>query len=109
MRFTAVLIWIIAALLIACSSESTSPPPQVGNETSTDARPSVAETATELPTVMPAAELKPDQSVPPATMEPTNPPATTEAPKCPARNGNGADRHTTGADGDYATNGDPDP
>ena len=54
MRFTAVLIWIIAALLIACSSESTSPPPQVGNETSTDARPSVAATATELPTALPA-------------------------------------------------------
>ena len=80
MRFTAVLIWIIAALLIACSSESTSPPPQVGNETSTDARPSVAATATELPTAMPAAELTPDQSVPPATMDPANPPTTTEAP-----------------------------
>ena len=80
MRFTAVLIWIIAVLLIACSSESTSPPPQVGNETSTDARPSVATTATELPTATPAAELTPDQSVPPATMDPTNPPTTTEAP-----------------------------
>ena len=80
MRFTAVLICIIAALLIACSSESTSPPPQVGNETSTDARPSVAATATELPTAMPAAELTPDQSVPPATMDPANPPTTTEAP-----------------------------
>ena len=81
MRFTSVLIWIIAALLIACSADSTSPPPQVGNETSTDARPSVAATATELPTAMPAAELTPDQSVPPATMGPTNPPTTTEAPK----------------------------
>ena len=80
MRFTAVLIWIIAALLIACSSESTSPPPQVGNETSTDARPSVATTATELPTATPAAELTPDQSVPPATMDPTNPATTTVAP-----------------------------
>ena len=80
MRFTAVLIWIIAALLIACSSESTSPPPQVGNETSTDARPSVATTATELPTATPAAELTPDQSLPPATMDPTNPPTTTEVP-----------------------------
>ena len=80
MRFTAVLIWIIAALLIACSSESTSPPPQVENETSTDARPSVAATATELPTAMPAAELTPAQSLPPATIEPTEPPATTEAP-----------------------------
>ena len=81
MRFAAVLIWIIAALLIACSSESTSPPPQVRNETSTDARPSVAATATELPTAMPAAELTPDQSVPPATMDPTNPPTGTEAPE----------------------------
>ena len=81
MRFTAVLIWIIAALLIACSSESTSPPPQVRNETSTDARPSVAATATELPTAMPAAELTPDQSVPPSTMDPAEPPTTTEAPK----------------------------
>ena len=80
-RFTAVLIWIIAALLIACSSESTSPPPQVRNETSTDARPSVAATATELPTAMPAAELTPDQSVPPSTMDPAEPPTTTEAPK----------------------------
>ena len=51
MRFTSVLIWIIAALLIACSSGSTSPAPQVGNETSTDARPSVAATTTELPAV----------------------------------------------------------
>ena len=80
MRFAAVLIWIIAALLIACSSESTSPLPQVRNETSTDARPSVAATATELPTAMPAAETTPAQSVPPATMDPTNPPTTTEAP-----------------------------
>ena len=79
MRFAAALIWIVAALLIACSSESTSPPSQAGNETSTDARPSA--TATELPTTMPAAETKPAQSVPPATMDPTNPPATTEAPK----------------------------
>ena len=81
MRFTSALIWIIAALLIACSSESTSPPPQVGNETSTDARPSVATTATELPTATPAAETIPAQSVSPATIEPTEPPATTEAPQ----------------------------
>ena len=80
-RFTAVLIWIIAALLIACSSESTSPPPQVGNETSTDARLSVATTATELPTATPAAETIAAQSVSPATIEPTEPLATTEAPQ----------------------------
>ena len=80
MRFTAVLIWIIAALLIACSSESTSPPPQVGNETSTDARPSVAATTTELPAVTPAAETTPAQPVPPSTMDPAEPPTTTEVP-----------------------------
>ena len=79
MRSAAALIWIVAALLIACSPESTSPAPQVGNETSTDARPSVA--ATELPTAMPAAETTPPQSVPPATTDPTNPPTTTEAPE----------------------------
>ena len=80
-RFAAALIWIVATLLIACSSESTSPAPQVGNETSTDARPSVAATATQLPTAMPAAEMTPAQSVPPATMDPTTPPTTTEAPE----------------------------
>ena len=83
MRFASALIWIVAALLIACSSDSTLPPPQVGNETSTDARPSVA--ATELPTAMPTAETTPDQSIPPATIEPAEdpaePPTTTEAPK----------------------------
>ena len=81
MRFASALIWIVAALLIACSSDSTLPAPQVGNETSTDARPSVATTATELPTATPAAETTPAQSVSPATIEPTEPPATTEAPQ----------------------------
>ena len=79
-RFAAALIWIVAALLIACSSDSTLPAPQVGNETSTDARPSVAATTTELPAVTPAAETTPAQSVSPATIEPTKPPTTTEAP-----------------------------
>ena len=83
MRFASALIWIIAALLIACSSESTSPASQAGNETSTDARPSVAATATELPTAMPAAETTPAQSIPPATMDPTTPPTGTEAPEAP--------------------------
>ena len=78
-RFASALIWIVAALLIACSSDSTLPTPQVGNETSTDARPSVA--ATELPTAMPTAESTPAQSIPPATIEPAEPPATTEAPE----------------------------
>ena len=78
-RFASALIWIVAALLIACSSDSTLPAPQIGNETSTDARPSVA--ATELPTAMPTAETTPDQSIPPATIEPAEPPATTEAPE----------------------------
>ena len=81
MRFASALIWIVAALLIACSSDSTLPAPQIGNETSTDARPSVAATATQLPTAMPAAEMTPAQSVPPATMDPTTPPTTTEAPE----------------------------
>ena len=81
MRFASALIWIVAALLIACSSDSTLPPPQVGNETSTDARHSVATTATELPTATPAAETTSAQSVSPATIEPTEPPATTEAPQ----------------------------
>ena len=81
MRFASALIWIIAALLIACSSDSTSPPPQVGNETSTDARPSVAATTTELPAVTPAAETTLAQPVPPSTMDPAEPPTTTEAPK----------------------------
>ena len=81
MRFASALIWIIAALLIACSSGSTSPPPQVGNETNTDARPSVAATTTELPAVTPAAETTPAQPVPPSTMDPAEPPTTTEAPK----------------------------
>ena len=83
MRLAHALIWITAALLIACSSESTSPPPQVGNGTSTDARPSVATTVTELSTAMPAAETTPDQPVPPATMDPTNPPTTTATPEAP--------------------------
>ena len=81
MRFASALIWIVAVLLIACSSASTSPAAQVGNETSTDARPSVATTTTELPAVTPAAETTPDQSIPPATIEPTKPPTTTEAPE----------------------------
>ena len=78
-RFASALIWIVAALLIACSSDSTLPAPQVGNETSTDARPSVA--ATELPTAMPTAETTADQSIPPATIEPATPPTGTEAPE----------------------------
>ena len=79
MRFASALIWIVAALLIACSSDSTLPAPQVGNETSTDARPSVA--ATELPAVTPTAETTPAQPVPPSTMDPAEPPTTTEVPK----------------------------
>ena len=45
MRSAAALIWIVAALLIACSSESTSPPSQAGNETSTNARPPALKSA----------------------------------------------------------------
>ena len=75
-RFASALIWIVAALLIACSSDSTLPPPQVGNETSTDARPSVAATTTELPAVTPAAPKNlptPAQPVPPSTALPALP------------------------------------
>ena len=71
MRFASALIWIIAALLIACSSGSTSPAPQVGNETSTDARPSVAATTTALPTPTPtgtATVLRVTVSAVPATL-----------------------------------------
>ena len=64
MRSAAALIWIVAALLIACSSESTSPPPQVGSETSTDARPLSATTTT--------TETTPAQPVPSATVGPPN-------------------------------------
>ena len=78
-RFASALIWIIAALLIACSSGSTSPPPQVGNETSTDARPSVAATTTELPAVTPATETTPAQPVTETTA--TAPPTETPTPE----------------------------
>ena len=81
MRFAAALIWIVAALLIACSSESTSPAAQVGSETSTDARPSAATTTTGLPTATTAAKTTPPQPVPPATVEPTNLPTQTAAPQ----------------------------
>ncbi len=80
MRSAAVIIWIVAVLLIACSPASTSPAAQVGNETSTDARPSVAATTTELPAVTPAAETTPAEPVPPSTMDPAEPPTTTEVP-----------------------------
>ena len=59
MRSAAALIWIVTALLIACSSESTSPPPQVGSETSTDARPLSATTTTGLPTTTTATPQEP--------------------------------------------------
>ena len=81
MRFAAVLIWIVAALLIACSSESTSPPPQVGSETSTDARPLSATTTTGLPTTTTATETTPAQPVPSATVGPPNLQTPTAAPE----------------------------
>ena len=73
MRSAAALIWIVAALLIACSSESTSPPPQVGSETSTDARPLSATTT--------ATETTPAQPVPSATVGPPNLQTPTAAPE----------------------------
>ena len=81
MRFAAALIWIVAALLIACSSESTSPPPQVGSETSTDARPLSATTTTGLPTTTTATETTPAQPVPSATVGPPNLQTTSAAPE----------------------------
>ena len=81
MRFVSAPIWIVATLLIACSSESTSPAAQVGSETSTDARPSAATTTTGLPTATTAAKTTPPQPVPPATVEPTNLPTQTAAPQ----------------------------
>ena len=81
MRYAAALIWIVAALLIACSSESTSPPPQVGSETSTDARPLSATTTTGLPTTTTATETTPAQPVPSATVGPPNLQTPTAAPE----------------------------
>ena len=81
MRFTAALIWIVAALLIACSSDSTSPAPQVGSETSTDARPFSATTTTGLPTTTAATETTPPQPVPSATVGPPNLQTPTAAPE----------------------------
>ena len=81
MRSAAALIWIVAALLIACSSESTSPPPQVGSETSTDARPLSATTTTGLPTTTTATETTPAQPVPSATAGPPNLQTPTAAPE----------------------------
>ena len=81
MRSAAALIWVVAALLIACSSESTSPPPQVGSETSTDARPLSATTTTGLPTTTTATETTPAQPVPSATVGPPNLQTPTAAPE----------------------------
>ena len=81
MRFASVIIWIVAALLIACSSESTSPPPQVGSETSTDAKPLSATTTTGLPTTTTATETTPAQPVPSATVRPPNLQTPTAAPE----------------------------
>ena len=81
MRFASVIIWIVAALLIACSPASTSPAPQVGNETSTDARPLSATTTTGLPTTTTATETTPAQPVPSATVGPPNLQTPTAAPE----------------------------
>ena len=165
-RFASALIWIVAALLIACSSDSTLPAPQVGNETSTDARPSldfvhlggVGEDVCELSvncgwgfsavgfpprqcnisvgqpqhevrrfryvsnfctkssfggsdrTAHSDAHRRNDTgSVHPAGYHRTcRTSGDDRSTRGPARNENGANRHTAGADGDCATNGDPD-
>ena len=80
-RFAFVLIWSVAVLLMACSSELTSPAPQVGNETNTSARPSAATITTGLPTATPAAETTSARPAPPTTVEPTNLPTPTAAPE----------------------------
>ena len=80
-RFASVIIWIVAVLLIACSPASTSPAPQVGNETSTDARPLSATTTTGLPTTTTATETTPAQPVPSATVGPPNLQTPTAAPE----------------------------
>ena len=81
MRIAFAIICVITALLIACSSESTSPAPQVGNETSTGTRPSETTTTTGLPTATTAAETTPERPIPSATVEPTNRPTPTAAPE----------------------------
>ncbi len=80
MRLASALICVVAALLIACSSESTSRAPQVGNVTSTGARPTMLAAATELPTPTTAAETTTAQPVPSTTVVPTDPPTATAAP-----------------------------
>ena len=77
MRLATALIYAVAALLIACSSQSTSTVPQVGNEPNND----TATTTTGLPTATPAAETTTAQPVPSATVEPTNRPTPTTAPE----------------------------
>ena len=76
-RLATALIYAVAALLIACSSQSTSTVPQVGNEPNND----TATTTTGLPTATPAAETTTAQPVPSATVEPTNRPTPTTAPE----------------------------
>ena len=109
MRFASALIWIIAALLIACSSESTSPPPSsqerdehrrktIGGSDSDRTAHRDAGRGTDTGSVRPAGAHGPHRSS-----------DDDRSTGCPASNGNGANRHTTGADGDCATNGDPDP
>ena len=63
------IVWIVAALLIACSSET--PPLPRGGGTSTDARPSATTPATQLPTATPAETATPTQPVQPVTSEAT--------------------------------------
>ena len=80
-RLATAIICAVAALLIACSSQSTSTVPQVGNEPNNDTRPSAATATTGLPKATPAAETTPAQPVPSATVEPTNRPTPTAAPE----------------------------
>ena len=63
LRIPFAVIFTVAALLMACSSGSTSPPTQVTNETRTDARPSATATSAAVATLA--------QPVTSATTEPT--------------------------------------
>ena len=85
MRFAFAIVWIIAVLLIACSSETPQPRPDGnGTSTSTDARTSVPATATtpdtQLPTETPPRHVQPETSEPPPTAAPASQPGTDTPP-----------------------------
>ena len=81
MRLAFAITWVIAVLLIACSSETS--PPSHGVGTSNDVGPSTSATAPPSPkeTTTPAKATTPSQLVQPATSEPTPTAAPAEQPK----------------------------